>query len=519
MFDHRVVVLERFLIAISCILLVIVVVCSVTRPSLQYDSWGYHLPISAHLWNIGNARETFILSRYTGDIYLGFPLLAEFVQGALWWISGTVAATSLVNSLGLVVFICAAVAATKASLPVLTFGILSVPLIVLHSISTYIDLFAGILICFQLLAASLLVDRWNLENLDEPAYQRFSIHAFLYIAAAAAAGNTKFTSLIVSLAISGYLLTFVIFFRPTMALRRKLHLVITIGVATALSLITCARNFREYGNPFFPIAINVLWPMPGPFKEYRNYPTYTEALRWLARPANWILSITDIDWKIRGVKPEYNIYNLDAHFGDNPERYGPARTGGFWGAFMMISMGLGVALFARTARLNPDAFKRHGFLFSSFLLISALTAFMPQSHELRYYLYWPIFLILIICVLIRCAKLTTLNRLGICGLYFACFLGSEYILRAPLRVFPIYSPEKEIAKKGDSPVIDFARQSGGACLGEPYAPEQLKYSAVFHGGHYVIEEASGGYPICSSYTYYRPSLFRFFRHRRKWGVR
>jgi hypothetical protein len=252
----------------------------------------------------------------------------------------------------------------------------------------------------------------------------------------------------------------------------------------------------------FPIAINVIWPLPGPRQEYRNYPTYTESLGWLARPANWILSITEIDWKIRGVKA---VYNIDSSTGDNPERYGPARTGGFWGAFMMISMGLGVALFARTARLNPDAFKRHGFLFSSFLLISALTAFMPQSHELRYYLYWPIFLILVICVLIRCAKLPTLTRLAICGLYFACFLGSEYILRAPLRVFPIYSPEKEIVQKGNSPVIDFARQSGGACLGEPYHPEQLKYSAVFHGGHYVIEQANpGGYPICSSYKLYVP---------------
>jgi hypothetical protein len=314
-------------------------------------------------------------------------------------------------------------------------------------------------------------------------------------------------SLVVSLAISGYLLTFVILLRPTMVLRRNVNLVIIIGVAIALSLITCARNFCEYGNPFFPIATDFLLPLPGPWEEYRNYPTYTESLGWLARPANWILSITEIDWKIRGVKAAYSI---DSFTGDNPERYGPARTGGFWGAFMMISMVLGVTLFARTARLNPDAFKRHGFLFSSFLLISALTAFMPQSHELRYYLYWPIFLILIICVLIRCAKLTTLTRLAICGVYFACFLGSEYILRAPLRVFPIYSPEREIAQKGDSPVIDFARQSGGACLGKPYAPEQLKYSAVFHGGHYVIEQANSdytvarGYPICSSYPHYIP---------------
>jgi hypothetical protein len=82
-----------------------------------------------------------------------------------------------------------------------------------------------------------------------------------------------------------------------------------------------------------------------------------------------------------------------------------------------------------------------------------------------------------------------------------------------LRVFPSYSPEREIAQKVDSAVIDFARQSGGACLGEPYMPEQLKYSAVFHGGYYVIEQANPdwfvarGYPICSRYTHYIPRRY------------
>jgi hypothetical protein len=45
------------------------------------------------------------------------------------------------------------------------------------------------------------------------------------------------------------------------------------------------KEFSEYGNPFFPIAINVFLPLPGPLPEYRNYPTYTESLGWLARYA------------------------------------------------------------------------------------------------------------------------------------------------------------------------------------------------------------------------------------------
>jgi hypothetical protein len=481
--------------------LALVIVASLARPSIPFDSWYYHLPFSAHLWNIGNARETLLFSPGIQELYAGFPLVAELLQGGLWWVTGTVSAATLPNSLGLAFFIFLAARVTKADLPVLTFGVLSVPLVVIHSVSTYVDLFSALLICFQVIAASMLVDK---PNPIGTRFGRLADPAVLYVGAAAAAGNTKFMALVISLAISAYLLAFVAYQKGSASLARDARLIATVGIASALSGLTCARNLWEFGNPFYPIAVG---PFPGPWKEYQNYPLYTQAIGWLGRPINWFLSITETDWIIRGVKA---VYNIDLHLGDDADFYGPARTGGYWGSLIITSMVVGGALVAWVAESNAKALKEHAFLLSSFLFVSVLTAFMPQSHELRYYLHWPLLLFLVLGVLVSRANLERGTRLAVCGLYLGFFLLSELSLRAPLRMFPIYSPEKDIAQLATSPVIAFARQKGGACLGRPYYPEEMKYSAIFHGGRYVIElghqhlARSRGQKMCRQFPDYTP---------------
>lgn len=242
-----------------------------------------------------------------------------------------------------------------------------------------------------------------------------------------------------------------------------------IGLATALSLATCTRNAWVYGNPFYPIATNIIWPLPGPWKEYRNYPTYTKVLGFLARPANWLLSITEVDWLIRGVSP---VYLIDMHAGDAPGIYSRARTGGFGGGLVTGSIVLAVALLVRTRRCNAGALAKYGFFFSSFLFLTALTAFMPQSHELRYYLYWPILLLVGIGILMNTSSIDRPGRLAICVIYLACFIGTELFVRAPdrrapLRVFPIYSPERDTARFAGSPVVEHARRNGGPASTSP----------------------------------------------------
>jgi hypothetical protein len=98
----------RVLHGLALAVLATVVVSAVARPLFYWDSWAYHLPFSALLWNIGDARRAFVLSEEMRWRYEGFPLLAEFLQGALWKLTGSIKATTLVNALALAGFVLAA---------------------------------------------------------------------------------------------------------------------------------------------------------------------------------------------------------------------------------------------------------------------------------------------------------------------------------------------------------------------------------------------------------------------------
>jgi hypothetical protein len=490
---------ETVLFALAAGVLGITVIASVSRPLFYWDSWAYHLPFSALIWNIGSARQTFIPATEIAQLYSGFPLLAEFLQGALWKLTGSIDSIALINSLAFVAFIVVAKLKMSISLPLLTFGSLSVPLIALNATSTYIDLFVAAAICFQVLAATTLEAEAQMDRASSKRHS-FSLWIGAYAIAAAIAGNSKFMALVVSLAISAFLVFY-------MVLRRRLYfpsrmntvLVATLA-ATVLSLGTTIRNTHEHHNPFYPIALDIPFTgihLAGPHKEYKNYPDYTTGLGVLAKPVNWVLSISEIDWRIRGVKP---VYNLDSNTGDLPNRYSAARTGGYWGPVIVGSLLLAVLLVTLAVHRNRSGLRLHAFYLYLFMYVSALSSFMPQSHELRYYLHWPILLMVTICILIQAAQIRTRTRLAIIGAYFAAFVVSERMLDFPLQPYPRDSQQETVNRLGTSSEVMFAKRAGATCLGSEYYPNQLMYSSLFHGGAYVIEQ---GWPACSTFPPYR----------------
>src|SRR5438876_3443739 len=144
---------KALLFAAALAALALMVVASVTRPHFSWDSWAYHLPFSARLWDVGGAGSAFVLTKHLEDLYRGSPLGAEFLQGALWKLTGTINATALINSAALLAFVAVGARTLGVSLPLLTFGILAVPMVAIHAASSYIDLFVAVAICFQVLAA------------------------------------------------------------------------------------------------------------------------------------------------------------------------------------------------------------------------------------------------------------------------------------------------------------------------------------------------------------------------------
>jgi hypothetical protein len=318
-----------------------------------------------------------------------------------------------------------------------------------------------------------------------------------YVAAAAVAGNSKFTALILSFAISAFVLAYLLVRRREIAAGHSRKIAAAVAVASLLAAGTALKNTYNHSNPVYPFDIHVLGVhLQGPEPQYSNYPDYTAALGVLARPANWLLSISEIDWIVRRVDHDYS---LDLATGDKPGRYGPARTGGDWGALVIASVLLGVGLAVLARRRSGAALRPHRALLALFAWLSAVTAFAPQSHELRYSLHWPLLLMVVLAALASAAQLSSRARLALVSVYFGAFLASEAMLDFPLNPWPVSTQEDAVGAQVSAPEIEAARTAGGLCLGPDYNPRQFAYSAVFNGGDYVIEQ---GWTRCVVYPQY-----------------
>jgi hypothetical protein len=209
-----------------------------------------------------------------------------------------------------------------------------------------------------------------------------------------------------------------------------------------------------------------------------------------------MLSISDVDWIVRGVD---GGYSLDLATGDKPKRYGPARSGGYWGPLVLVTVFLAIGLAVLAARRNRAGLRSNRILLALFAWLSLVTAFMPQSHELRYSLHWPLLLMLVLATLASAAKLSYKARVAVAAGYLGAFLVSQSMLEFRVRPWPISSQEDIVSGESSATEIEYARKTGGVCLGPEYNPRQFAYSSVFHGGVYAIEQA---WTRCRAYPRY-----------------
>jgi hypothetical protein len=458
--------------------LALAIAASVLRPLFYWDSWAYHLPFSALLWDIGGAREAFVLSDEMRVRYDGFPLLAEFIQGALWKLTGTINATALINSAALAVFVLVAARALRASAAVLAFGALAVPLVAMHAVSGYIDLFVGALVALQAVAAV------KIERSVRDRRGRIGPWLAVLVGSAALAGNAKITAVVMSVAIGAFLAAYLVLTREGIERRRLVDVLLVLFVAALLASATLLKNVHHHGNPVYPFETTVAGiHLQGPEPEYRSYPAYSAPLGALARPVNWLLSISDLDWAIRGSAPRYSLDM--AAGGDTPQVTQP-RTGGYFGPLPAASLVLAVWLAVRLARASPTAWRGQRFMLALFLFVTIATAFMPQSHELRYHLHWPLLLMLVVAVLVRHLRPPAIA--AVAAAYFAAFIGTQWMTDWPWRPWAPVAQAATVEAETRMPPLAEARERSATCLGPETSPRQFAYSAVFRGGDYVVEQ-------------------------------
>jgi hypothetical protein len=340
---------------------------------MNYDSLAYHLPFAARLWNITSARQ-FAFVDSLEDVYRGFPLLGETLQGFQWVLFGRMQAANLL-ALGSLVLYCY-VGWIYLRIPwYSTFlALLAVPLVQIHASASLVDLPANLATAVVLLLAyHLYVAR------ETPSWTQVLVLAI----AAGISINTKFLHTgVVAIALAAALGRLIYVYRVGAgeARRRTVRMLWVLVMTMPLVFATPIKNTILHGNPFYPFAVRVLGvTLPHTWALGTMAPDYLAAA---PRPVRWLLSLL-----------EYRAFDSRRpYLWTGEQGYLPAgvpadRMGGYFFLYVLVNallLGLLVwRLRSREARVGGVCF----------ILLSLVVSAHPQSHELRYYMYWIVILI------------------------------------------------------------------------------------------------------------------------------
>ena len=440
--------------------------------SRAWDGPYYHLPFAARLVGLLPASE-FVFHRMNEARYEGFPLLGELLQGLAWRLLGRPEAANLVALGSLPLF--ALFARRRLGIPahLTLLGLLAVPLIHLHATACYVDLPANlaasavILVAVQAYASS--------ERLTDGSLA-------LACVAAGIAANMRFQLHVVLGA--ALLLLGLRALRQRLAdahgpaRRRSLSRLAALAlVLLPLAFFSPLKNVLVHGNPYYPVELRLFGrTLPGADTPYEASPP------WLARaprPARFAASLLEL-----GVRPfpDARRWTVDQWMPDDSTG---SRMGGFFGAYVVAQL---LMLGARCALDRARAVRVTA---AGVALLAALTSVMPQSHELRYYLYFMVVLVTANLALACRPEALDLRALrpGAQGALAALALGVVLGVTRLGYVRPTGSTFAELVAEHVS-AADLAGIRDGERVCVERAPWDMLWAARFHGPRrYVVKQA------------------------------
>lgn len=353
----------------------LVVIRAAATVDPNWDTLAYHWAFAARAGGLCGP-ECFAFPPGIEQRYEGFPLLFHTLQGLLWRVTGTPGLADLINIA--LVGALAAYLKWRFSVPLAWswLAYLAIPEAQIEMTSSFLDLPLNAAVTIGLMV--------TLRLLVQPeADQRPDIA--IGLAALALAAGSKYQ--MVPIALAAWIVIIVLVARrPSMiGLHRATTAVFALGIAGALLLLPkLAANWLVFGNPFYPLDVRygpVRFPGPEDMAFANSISDW-----WVARPAplRWLASV--MEWDAFGGRPlAWTIGN-----GDVPQSYASFRMGGYFVAYVLGALTLLTWGARHAARMR--------FPVALMIVLSLMCAFLPSSHELRYYMFWM--LALVSCVLI-----------------------------------------------------------------------------------------------------------------------
>ena len=465
-------VIEIILSAIALIVAILIFTKAISDLDTNYDVGWYHLPFAARIWGIVPA-ESFLSEDVIEYRYQGFPLLAHFFQGLLWKLTGRIQATNLVGYLSLIFYFLFLRSFFQVPLYLSTIAIFTIPAVLTHASTSMVDLFGNV----GASVVMMMIYRFFSYSRAPKANELIAVTIGAIIAA-----NTKpqLQPLIFVLFIVAGIRLLWLYFKHVPANKRRLWLSIPLAaIASILIFATPVKNVALYGNPFYPIKIEVA----GVVLNHKLSPeTYNEG----DRPKKWLQSILEINtpnWSV----DQWNQGNeklLD-------------RAGGFFGAYVIFNLLLLLGLTVRE-QLQRQASKHKSRQVTTalltILLVSLIPANFPQSHELRYFMFWMITLVSlnlsIVASIISRTKWLQVKYVGLIYLIFAVIAWNKINNYYLVPVFR--SLEEFLANNIKIELVEQMVQDRRNCLIARHAVANLKkvpfasitnaffYSSYFH---------------------------------------
>jgi hypothetical protein len=339
----------------------------------NYDSGWYQLPFAARIWGIV-PKELFMADDSIEYRFKGFPLLANFLQGFLWKITGRIQATNLVSFLSLIAYFFFLRNYFQIPLYIGAIALFAVPAVLTHASTSFVDLPGNIGVSILVMMTYSFFKEHKLPT------RKALFVAFL---GATVAVNTK--SLLQPLVflivcIVGIRLIW-LYFKQSQISRQQLIKIVPVAIlASILIFATPVKNIALYGNPFYPIKVEVAGIV-------LNHKLDPQAYNKGNRPQKWLHSILEIR------TPNWSPHQWNG----NDFRY-MDRGGGFFGAYVIFNILLLLSFFLREQLRNRQVLKIERVYGATIalvtvILMSIVPANFPQSHELRYFMFWMISLI------------------------------------------------------------------------------------------------------------------------------
>ena len=362
--------LEIILTAIAIVIVTSIFFKAINDLDTNYDVGWYHLPFAARIWGIV-PESKFISENLIEHRYDGFPLLAHFFQGLFWKLTGHIQTTNLVGYLSLVIYFLFLRTYFRVPLYLSVIAIFTVPAVLTHATTSLVDLPGNVGVSILMM----ITYRWFCQS-RLPSRPEL-LAAFLGAAAAANIKPQLQPLVFVIYFVVGLRLIW-LYFRHTDPDKRKLWLTVPLAaIASVLIFVTPIKNVALYGNPFYPIKIEIA----GIVLNHQLTPeTYDEG----DRPQKWLQSILEINTP-RWTADQWN---------GGDDRY-LDRAGGFFGAYVVFNLLLlvGLAIRERLQLFTKEQSRNATVALATILLVSLIPANFPQSHELRYFMFWMITLV------------------------------------------------------------------------------------------------------------------------------